>query len=134
MLWYSVPGFSSIECDEQGNIRSTRTKKLRKLQQKSGRPGQKTRYWIDVRDPDKPRKKGYISRLVLAAKLGRELKQWEEACHINGNHGDNRMDNLEVGCRLNNILDDIESGRLHTSTEQIDKAIKRLQTLKESRC
>ena len=130
MRWYSVPGFTSIECDEQGNIRSTRTHKLRKLQKRCGKPGQKTRYWIDVRDPGQCRKKPYVSRLVLAAKLGRQLEQWEEACHINGNHSDNRMDNLEVGCRLNNIIDDLETGRLKTSVKQIDRAIQRLEALR----
>lgn len=132
MLWYSVPGFTSIEVNEQGDIRSTVTKKLRKQQQIcSNIAANRRRRWIDVRDPGKPRKKPYVARLVLSAKLGRELEPWEDACHQDGDSSNNSMDNLEVGCRINNILDDIESGRLKTSVEQIDRAIERLQTLKD---
>ena len=68
---------------------------------------------------------------MLSAKLGRTLEPWEEACHVNGNHADNHMDNLEVGCRLNNIIDELEAGRMHTSVEQIDRAMQRLQALRE---
>jgi len=131
MLWYTVPGFTSIEVNEQGDIRSSITHKPRKLQERGGAPSQRRRYWIDVRDPGKPRKKPKVARLVLSAKLGRTLEPWEDACHINGDHGDNRMDNLEVGCRLNNIIDDLETGRLQTSVEQIDRALQRLQALRE---
>lgn len=130
MLWYTVPGITSIEVNEQGDIRSSVTHKPRKLQERSGKPGQKDRWWIDVRDPGKPRKKPYVARLVLSAKLGRTLEPWEEACHKNGDHADNSMDNLEVGCRLNNILDELEAGRLQTSVEQIDRAMQRLQALR----
>jgi len=130
MLWYTVPGFTSIEVNEQGEIRSTVTHKLRKPQFKCGKPGQRNRYWIDVRDPGKPRKKPIVARIVLSAKLGRTLEPWEEACHANGNHADNSMDNLEVGCRLNNIIDELEAGRIKTSVEQIDRAMQRLQALK----
>ena len=132
MLWYKVPGFTSIEVNEQGDVRSSRTHKLRKQQQTcSSIAAIRKRKWIDVKDPDKPRKKPYVARLVLSAKLGRTLKPWEEACHQNGDSADNRMNNLEVGCRLNNILDEIEAGRLHTSVEQIDRAMQRLQALRE---
>ena len=130
MLWYKIPGSPSIECDKEGNIRSSTTHKLRKQQQRCGKPGQKARRWIDVREPGEPRRKPYVSRLVLSAKLGRKLERWEDARHINGNHADNSMDNLEVGCRLNNVIDDFENGLLVTSVEQIDKAIARLEELK----
>ena len=131
MAWYSVPGYTSIEVNTQGQVRSSKTKKLRKLQQSCGpRSGQRERYWIDVVEPGQSRKKPYISRLILSAKLGRQLQPWEEARHLNGVRGDNRMENLAVGCRLNNIIDEFESGRLQTSVEQIDAAIERLQALK----
>lgn len=131
MHWYSVPGFTSIECNEQGQIRSTVTKRLRKAQNKCSKTtAQRKRTWIDVRDPGEQRKKPYIARLVLSAKLGRTLESWEDACHKNGDCGDNSMDNLQVGCRLNNIIDDIELGRLKTSPEQIERAIARLEALK----
>ena len=131
MLWYTVPGFTSIEVNEQGEIRSSKTHKLRSLIKRCGAPNQRRRYWIYVKDPGKPRKSQYVARLVLAAKLGRTLESWEEACHINGDHADNSMENIQVGCRLNNIIDDLETGRLKTSVEQIDRAMQRLQALKE---
>jgi len=131
MLWYTVPGLTTIEVNEQGEVRSSRTHKLRKPQILRGKPGQRKRNWIDVREPGKPRKKPYIARLVLSAKLGRTLEPWEEACHQDGDSANNHMDNLEVGCRLNNIIDDLETGRLQTSVEQIDRAMQRLQALRE---
>ena len=130
MTWYSVPGFTTIEVNQAGQVRSTKTKRLRKPNAKSGSPGQRTRYNLTLREPGKPSRKRYISRLVLSAKIGRQLQPWEEARHLNGDHADNRMENLAVGCRLNNVIDDLESGRLQTSVEQIDAAIERLQALK----
>ena len=132
MLWYTVPGFTSIEVNEQGEVRSSKTHKLRKLQNKCSRKsGDRKRTWLDVRDPGKPRKKPYVARLVLSAKLGRTLEPWEDTRHMDGDPYNNRMDNLEAGCRLNNILDEIEAGRIHTSVEQIDIAMQRLQALRE---
>ena len=131
MLWYTVPGLTTIEVNKQGQVRSTKTHKLRKPQILRGKPGQRKRNWIDVREPGKPRKKPYVARLVLSAKLGRTLEPWEEACHQDGDSANNHMDNLEVGCRLNNIIDDLETGRLQTSVEQIDRAMQRLQALRE---
>jgi len=131
MLWYSIPGYTSIECNEQGDIRSSRTKRLRKPQRRTGQPGQRKRLYINVSVPGESQRKMWIHRLVLSAKLERQLEPWEEACHQNGDAGDNRMSNLEVGCRLNNVIDDFETGRLQTSVEQIDRAIERLSALKE---
>ena len=131
MLWYTVPGFTSIEVNEQGEVRSSKTHKLRKLQINVVVKVVIERRWLDVRDPGKPRKKPYVARLVLSAKLGRTLEPWEDTRHMDGDPYNNRMDNLEAGCRLNNILDEIEAGRIHTSVEQIDIAMQRLQALRE---
>ena len=132
MLWYTVPGFTSIEVNEQGEVRSSKTHKLRKQQQTTSHIAcHRKRKWLDVKDPGKPRKKPYVARLVLSAKLGRTLEPWEEACHQDGDSANNHMDNLEVGCRLNNILDELEAGRMQTSVEQIGRAIQRLHQLKD---
>ena len=132
MTWYLIPGYATIECNINGEIRSTKTKVLRKPSNTNGSPHARKRVYINVVRPGHPRRKIYVSRLVLSAKLGRELLDWEEARHINGDAGNNHMDNLEVGCRLNNIIDELELGRLQTSVEQIDQAIQRLKSLRNT--
>ncbi len=131
-MWYKIPGYTSIECDENGQIRSSKTHKLRKLTRKTGPPGQVGRTYLNIRDTGKPHVKRYVARLVLSAKLGRELEPWEEACHGNGDHSDNSMSNLNVGCRLNNIIDDIELGRVKTSPQELERAIERLLKLRDT--
>ena len=70
-----------------------------------------------------------LSRVILSAKLCRDLEDFEEACHINGDPGDNRMCNLKAADRLNNIIDEIELGRIETTAEYRDLAVKRLLAL-----
>ena len=41
------------------------------------------------------------------------------------------MVNLKVSDRLNNIIDEIELGRIDTTNEYLDQAIQRLQALKK---
>ena len=69
------------------------------------------------------------ARVVLEAKLGRQLEPFEDACHINGDPTDDRMENLRAADRLNNIIDEVEQGRIGTSPEYVALAIKRLQDL-----
>ena len=69
------------------------------------------------------------ARVVLEAKLGRKLEPFEDACHINGDPSDDRMENLKAADRLNNIIDEVELGRIGTTPEYIALAIKRLQDL-----
>lgn len=72
----------------------------------------------------------YVSRMVLSAKLRRPLQNFEDACHINGDSLNNNMSNLQAGDRLNNIIDDLELGRLSTSRYYVDRAIARLENLR----
>ena len=130
MTWYLVPGFISIEVNEQGEIRSSKTHRIRKTWAKGRTPGQQKRQKIDIKDPGKPNIKMYVSRVVLSAKLGRPLESWEDACHCNGDPSDNRMSNLIAGCRLNNVIDELEMGRIETSEAELDRAIERLVRIK----
>ena len=132
MDWYSVPGYISIEVNEQGVIRSAKTHRIRKLSKAGGSPSQNKRLRIDVKEPGKKKAKVIAARAVLSAKLRRPLESWEEACHLNGIPDDNRMSNLAAGCRLNNVIDDLESGRIKTSEAELDRAIERLVKMKNT--
>ena len=68
-------------------------------------------------------------RVILSAKLKRELESWEQACHIDGDRFNNSMANLQVGCFVNNAIDCLENGNRKSSPSQIQRAIKRLQKL-----
>lgn len=65
------------------------------------------RGYIYIYRPDHPsarrasRLNGYVleHRLVLEAKIGRPLEEFEDGHHINGIKDDNRPDNLEVMTR-----------------------------------
>ena len=71
-----------------------------------------------------------VSRVVAAAKYGRWPEPWEEVRHKNGNRSDNSMDNLVFGCRLLNVIDDLEEGTRETSLEYLNEAIEKLIKLK----
>lgn len=73
-----------------------------------------------------------VARLVLSAKLGRELEPWEDCCHIDGDPTNDCMENLKASCRLNNIIDEIELGRIETTRESLQEAVNRLQVLLDS--
>ena len=79
------------------------------------------------------KKQALLNRTVAAAKYGRWPETWEHVRHLDGDRMNNRMDNLEIGCALLNVIDDIEKGSRETSVEYIEEAIKRLQAIKKAR-
>ena len=123
---YPVPDFPGYTADEQGNVYNKHGK-VRKPGYKDKR---KLRYKIRLSVNGCASNKA-LARIVLSAKLGRELKPYEDACHINGNPLDDSMVNLKVSDRLNNIIDEIELGRIQTTEEYLNQAIQRLQALKK---
>ena len=123
---YPVPDFPGYTADEQGNVYNKHGK-VRKPGYKDKR---KLRYKIRLSVNGCASTKA-LARIVLSAKLGRELKPYEDACHINGNPLDDSMVNLKVSDRLNNIIDEIELGRIQTTEEYLNQAIQRLQALKK---
>ena len=70
-------------------------------------------------------------QVVAAAKYGRWPEPWEEVRHKDGNCLNNSMDNIELGDRINNTIDDYVAGIRTTSLEQLDLAIDKLMALRE---
>jgi hypothetical protein len=121
---YPVPNFPGYTVDELGNV--YKFGKLRKPTFKSKTERKRAKMNLSVNGV---RYTKALARIVLSAKLGRELKSYEDACHINGDPSDDRMVNLKAADRLNNIIDEIESGRIETTEEYRDLAVKRLLAL-----
>ena len=121
-----LPGYPGYEVDLEGNIyRDGQPRKATFKNKKQGRA--KFNLWTPEGKHTKSR-----ARLVLSAKLGRPLMPYEDACHINGDPTDDRMSNLKASDRLNNIIDELESGRIETSPEYLDLAIERLLKLRSN--
>jgi len=123
---YTIPGFPGYTVDTQGIVYN----KLGKVRKPGYKDKRKLRHKISLSVNGRALTKA-LARIVLSAKLGRELKPYEDACHINGNPLDDRMVNLKASDRLNNIIDEIELGRIDTTNEYLDRAIQRLQALKK---
>ena len=123
---YTIPGFPGYTVDTQGIVYN----KLGKVRKPGYKDKRKLRHKITLSVNGRAWTKA-LARIVLSAKLGRELKPYEDACHVNGNPLDDRMINLKVSDRLNNIIDEIELGRIDTTDEYLNQAIQRLQALKK---
>ena len=128
---YPVPGYEGYFATESGDIISYKGKQRKVLKPSLSRCFRAERApSCQLYDGRKKRGKTYrVVRVVLSAKLGRALEHWEQACHIDGNRTNNRMDNLQVGCFVNNAIDCLENGKRQSSVEQIKRAIKRLKGL-----
>lgn len=98
---HEIPGKSGYFCDEFGNIYSTnRGNSLRKLSSYEHYGKSKKQPYMRVKLKDKL---FLVHRLVLAAKLGRELEKEEFVNHINGIAIDNRFENLEAVTHKQNM-------------------------------
>ena len=126
--WYVVPGVVNLWTNEQGVFKNKYDKVLKPFG-KRYKDDRRTK--LNVKTIDGRRRTIASARLVLSAKLGRCLEPWEDACHINGDPGNNTFENLKASCRINNMIDELELGRLKTSKEQILLAIERLKILAE---
>ena len=127
---YPVPGYEGYTATESGDVISYKREQRRVL-----KPSARTNYHPGRRRlsvslcRNKTKKTETVHRLILSAKLGRKLEDWEQTCHIDGNHNNNSMANLEVGDFVNNAIDCLENGNRKSSPFQIQRAIKRLQKL-----
>ena len=121
---YPVPNFPGYTVDELGNVYKFGKPRKSTYKRKKGGRG-KFNFRVNGVLYTK-----CLARIVLSAKLGRELKPYEDACHINGDPTDDRMVNLKASDRLNNIIDEVESGRVETTAEYLDLAIERLEELR----
>jgi len=129
--WYPIPN-TPFEANEAGQIRNSNTNRVLKSFYKDKRKTRKKFRSQWVENGITCQINTALARVVLTAKLGRPLLPWEDACHINGDNTDDRMENLEAKSRLRNIIDEYKIGRLHPiPNEEIDKAIKALMSLKK---
>jgi len=128
IAWYDIPNCPKHECNADGTVRHKENKKPL-----TPKPNNSGRLQVGIYDPTY----GYgrnklLNRIVLSAKLGRELESWEECRHLDGNKLNNTFDNLAVGDRIHNVIDDYEIGTRVTTVESIESAIERLLCLKST--
>ena len=130
---YPVPDFDKYTVTEDGKVYSYYGRNRRELKQHKVYKHSNTRLYIymALQIPGTNKKKHVnLPRLLLAAKLGRWLKPWEQARHLDGDCNNHHMNNLAPGCVINNMIDDIENGTRETDAANIDTAIERLLAIK----
>lgn len=64
---------------------------------------------VSLRDRSGKKATKYIHQLVLRAFVG-ERPANHDACHCNGDRGDNRLENLRYDTRANNLADRVKHG------------------------
>ena len=82
-----------------------------------------------IRQLGKVQHRVIAGRLNLECFLNRQLEPWEVCRHGALGNCDHSLENLSVGCQLNNIIDEVESGNIQTTPEQLEQAIYRLSAL-----
>lgn len=130
---YPIPGWDGyVLTDDYEVISYRRSRKvLKPVINKPNPSSNRTEVMFSLRKDGKtlhPR----LHRLILAVKIGRWPENWEHARHIDGDHTNNTFENIELGCALLNMIDDIVNGIRQTSDEHINEAILRLQALKST--
>ena len=124
---YPVPGYEGYFATKSGDIISYKSGQRKVL--KPFRVGRQHQRGVRICKKGEKKKNRYVGRLILSAKLGRELEDWEQCCHIDGDRTNNSMANLQVGDFVNNAIDCLENGSRKSNLFQIQRAIKRLQKL-----
>ena len=134
---YPVPGYEDYTITSDGKVYSYKRGKRKQL--KMGHTlswSRRKLYHVTLCRVDecgKHTKRNFrIPRLLLMCKLGRSLEAWEQARHMDGDHTNNHMDNLEPGCFVLNAIDDIENGTRETNADYLDQAIARLINIRAS--
>jgi len=113
--WLPVPGFGgAYEVSSEGNVRSWRVKHrpdLRRAEPHTLVPKicRKGRKHVLFYYPDGTRIQCSVHRAVLWAFVG-PAPEGKEACHNNGDHTDNRIENLRWGTRRENYADAMRHG------------------------
>lgn len=130
---YPIPGWDGYFMTDDYQVVSYRRsrKVLKPVINKPNPSSNRTEVMFSLRKGGKtlhPR----LHRLILAVKLGRWPENWEHARHKDGDHTNNTWDNIEVGCALLNLIDDLDIGTKQTTIENINTAIHRLEQLKST--
>tara|TARA_Y100000401_G_scaffold20555_1_gene13723 strand:- start:484 stop:975 length:492 start_codon:yes stop_codon:yes gene_type:complete len=102
--WKKIPGWERYSVSDQGRVRNDKTARvLRPFQGGKGRL--KVGLYVDGGE----RNRLYVYRLVLMAFVG-PCPDGQECCHNDGNHLNNRLDNIRWDNRSNNQRDRIKHG------------------------
>lgn len=117
-----IPLFTRYHVNELGHIFNAKGRRMRVWKRSKTQVNQ---WRVGLTDDTGKRRNVTVARAVLAAKEGSWPADFEDACHISGNSNDNSFENLRRGCRLNNIIDEIELGRLKSSKFYLLKAANR---------
>lgn len=109
--WRPVPGFEKwYEVSNLGRVKSlgtSRGHRPRILRQAVKHQGYRT---VCLYRGDCKQQRKHVHRLVLTAFVG-ECPDDHEACHIDGDGSNNRVENLYWGTRSDNQLDAVRLGR-----------------------
>lgn len=112
--WRSIAGYEYYEVSNLGRVRSLDkvTKTVRRgtegtilrqgrvLSQPTDKYG---RHYVTLKDSPKPKKNYMVHRLVSEAFIS-PIPEGKEVDHMNGNHKDNRVDNLRYLTRQENMM------------------------------
>lgn len=116
LIWKDIPGITGYQVSNAGDIRSLKRKVLRKDGKETTVPGTE---FVSTDNQGKYKlfyAKGtnnYVHVAVLSAFVGPKPDNSYEACHNNGNHKDNRIDNLRWDTQSSNMFDRVRHGTHH---------------------
>lgn len=128
--WLPIPNFSKYEANENGQIRNCQTGKVLTTWGKGKKnDSSRDRRKIGLVDDLGKTKKLTVSRVVCAAKVGRQGESWEHVCHIDGDCTNDSMGNLKFADVINNAIDEVCIGRLATNLEYLEVAKNRIEEL-----
>ena len=129
---YDIPDYTDYKITEDGDIVSYRTSKRKILKTRwvRQRIGNRMFETIGLYKPgSKNQSKLYLTRVIIAAKMGRWPESWVQARHKDGNPYNNSWNNIVPGDYLLNCIDEVENGNRKTSPEFLREAINRLELL-----
>ena len=104
--WVEIPGYSEYFVSIDGQIYSTKTKKI--MKQMENESGHLYVYLYDGRGNNK---KVFVHRALLRGFVG-DPQENQECRHLDGNPKNNKLSNLSWGTRQQNIDDKRRHGRM----------------------
>ena len=138
--WREIPGFPSYAVSDYGNVKRIRPGKTAKASvgriMKPQRFNKNGYLGVALRHGGKSVQM-YISRLVLIAFFGDPPSDKHHAAHNNGNHLDNRLENLRWATPLENTADKYSHGTIlygenHQNSKLTEAAVRKIRDLRAS--